>query len=144
MIKTRDLPTEMNKLAYADQEKIDGEIRELVGLLKYERPELTKDQLQGIISSATRYAKELLKGRAAELYGMSLDWAIATLKDPKANPKDKKDVVLKVLGHMLPTQVTVAGDEDSKPILFQMARPVTVYDAEQTDISSSTTTGQVS
>lgn len=128
IIKQKDLGGVIRSV---ERSKIEKEVEELVALLKFEKPELTQSELRGIVSSATRYAKELLKGKAAELYGLSLDWAINILKDPNASVRDKKDVVLKILGHMLPTQVMVTGDESSKPILFAMERPY-----EQPDISS--------
>lgn len=117
------LKTKVNNLTAQTSTNVEKRVRELVGLFQATRPELSESVVNRMVSTSIAYAKDLLRGKSAELYGLSLDYAIATLRDPKIDRREKNMLVLKVLGHMLPTEVTVTAGEESKPIMFNMSRP---------------------
>jgi hypothetical protein len=115
------------EVSFGNPKAMEAKTKELVRLMAENRPDITAKDLDIIGKAAIKYAKEILKGKAAVLYGMSLDWAIDALQDNDISERTKKDIVTKVLGHCLPTTVTIGvEDEETQPILFQMARPGTV------------------
>lgn len=111
---------------FANPEEMERKVKDLTKLMAENRPDISAKDLEIIGRAAIVYAKEMLKGKAAVLYGMSLDWAISALQDDKISERTKKDIVTKVLGHCLPTTVTINGGEEeegAQPIVFAMARP---------------------
>lgn len=118
---------------FVNPKAVERKVKEMVILMKETRPEMTMNDMDMVTKAAIRYAKEVLKGKAAVLYGMSLDWAIDALKDSKNDIRIKKDIALKVLGHCMPQEITMTGVEGEavQPILFQMARPKEVIEVKE-------------
>lgn len=120
-----ELKVVQKNLTKLRDEQIESDVRELVALIRKEKPLITKEEMGVLSRVATQYGKELVKGKVAELYGLSVDYAIKTLKgsDEDTNPRDKKDIALKVLGHCMPQNVHTDSAEVGKRIMFMMTRP---------------------
>ena len=138
---------ELEKLekVFVNPEKVEERVTEMVRLMKKTHPTVTDEDMKMIQRAAVKYAKETLKGKAAVLYGMSLDWAITALSDEDMDLRTKKDLVIKVLGHCLPTEVHLSGGDDTtQPILFTMERPyVEEKEPIEVDAIESNGTGEV-
>lgn len=109
----------------------DKEVREFYALLIKEQPDINVAETKAMVKAATKYAKKILKGKAAKLYGLSLDEAIKWMESPDTDPKLKRDIMIKVLGHCMPTEIHISGgdeDDGKKPIVFQMSRPDTIIE----------------
>ncbi len=101
---------------------------EFYKLIIQQFPNIDPLDVSAMSKAATRYAKQIIKGKAAELFGLSLETAIQWLKDPEVPMNYKRDIIVKVLGHAMPQNITlnaldVEGDEGTRPIVFSMARP---------------------
>lgn len=104
-----------------------SEVAEFYKIVIDQFPDINPLDVAAMSRAATRYAKQIVKGKVAELFGLSLDTAIQWLKDPEVPMNYKRDIIVKVLGHSLPQNITLntmdAEDGEARPVVFQMARP---------------------
>lgn len=104
-----------------------SEVAEFYKIIIDQFPDINPLDVSAMSRAATRYAKQIIKGKAAELFGLSLETAINWLKDPEVPINYKRDIVVKVLGHAMPQNITLNAmdheEGEARPIVFQMARP---------------------
>lgn len=113
-----------------------SEVMEFYKIILESMPSVDPLDIQAMATAATRYAKQIVKGKTAELFGLSLDTAIKWLRDDDVPMNYKRDIIVKVLGHSLPQNIqlnTIDENEESRPVIFQMTRPAVMEEVKQVE-----------
>jgi hypothetical protein len=105
---------------------LNPDIQAIVATIQNQPVKVSKVDVNAILDAVQEHDKELLLKGAKGLYGMSMSWALDKMNSDKAEDEEfKRDIALKVLGHSMPSEVTLhdAEAKNAPRLIIKMERP---------------------